>query len=486
MVQYGTIITEVGLAKIANAQVTQQKVGLEYIALGDGNGSHYVPTQNQSALVNEVWCGPVANVTIDPANNNRIIIDGVIPVEAGGFTIREIGVFDEDNQLIAVGQYPEKYKPQLGEGTSEEILIHFVIETNNADVVELSIDPTLIVASRKYVDKKVDTVNTNLMQFENNLTTHLDNDERHLKVGERGRITNALLRNMYNENNLTNLGEGTTEKAFPFWNEWELPIEQAETMCIQIPCEHFSGSIELVVSSGYNVGNASGSAHVIFNIGKGSDGIYTNNKTIVSISDSFAQRFYIGDAVIINVTPRRIYIPITRRANSRNALKVRLKVNSINLDAWNILEKSYVNRVSSLHTIMPIQRALGQRVEHILFQGALTVGTANLKMPDGFTNLNDFDEVIILGTMDTSSPSTWKHYSQRIDIKNVVEIFGFAESYEVLFDNSTTINKFWLRGVLNKSLNTLAINYNRRKIGAASGENTTVNAIGGVVGVKYD
>ncbi|WP_342472177.1 phage tail protein [Metasolibacillus sp. FSL H7-0170] len=179
MTQYGTIITNIGLAQIANAQVTQQKVGLEHIALGDGNGSYYIPTANQSALVNEVWRGPVSNVTIDPANDNRIIIEGLIPTTAGGFTIREIAVFDDQNQLIAVGQYPEKYKPQLSEGVAEETLIQFVIETNNADAVELSIDPTIIIASREYVDEKVATVSAGLVQLEEDFTTHLDNKNAH-------------------------------------------------------------------------------------------------------------------------------------------------------------------------------------------------------------------------------------------------------------------------------------------------------------------
>ncbi|WP_342558768.1 phage tail protein [Metasolibacillus sp. FSL K6-0083] len=211
MAQYGTIITNSGLAQIANAQATQTKVGLEYIALGDGNGAHYIPTQNQSALVNEVWRGPVANVTIDPTNKNRIIVDGVIPTNAGGFTIREIGVFDDQNQLIAVGQYPEKYKPQLSEGTVEEILIHFVLETNNSDIVELSIDPSIIIASRKYVDEKVENIeqrfiehlddrvgNLNKLTTEDklnlvaainsvrqNVTTHTNDSTRHITSSER-------------------------------------------------------------------------------------------------------------------------------------------------------------------------------------------------------------------------------------------------------------------------------------------------------------
>lgn len=186
MTQYGTLITNIGLAQIANAQITQTKVGLEYIALGDGNGAHYVPTQNQTKLVHEVWRGPIAELSIDPTNSNRIIIDAVIPVTAGGFTIREIGIFDDKNNLIAVGQYPEKYKPQLSEGVSEETLIHFVIETNNTDVVKLTIDPTVIIASRNYVDGKVGQVQTAF-------TEHSTDNVRHVTAEEKSNW-NAMLR----------------------------------------------------------------------------------------------------------------------------------------------------------------------------------------------------------------------------------------------------------------------------------------------------
>ncbi|MEC1180363.1 phage tail protein [Metasolibacillus meyeri] len=209
MTQYGTIITEVGLAKIANAQVTQQKIGLEYIALGDGNGAHYVPKQNQSTLINEVWRGPVASVTIDSANDNRVIIDGVIPAEAGGFTIREVGIFDDQNQLIAVGQYPEKYKPQLSEGVSEETVIHFVIETNNADVVKLAIDPTIIIASRSYVDGKV-AAHTNPAKTDAHKIINIEGLEDELsEIGNKIENINAVKKasGYHPENDANKIGE---------------------------------------------------------------------------------------------------------------------------------------------------------------------------------------------------------------------------------------------------------------------------------------
>ncbi|MEC1178552.1 phage tail protein [Metasolibacillus meyeri] len=157
MAQYGSIITRIGLAKLTNAQITQTKVALTHIAIGDGNGANYTPTQEQIALVKEVWRTPISDVRINPENNKQIIINAVIPVTVGGFMMREIGVFDDQNHLIAVGQYPEKYKPQLSEGVSEETVVRFIIETNNVDTVKLVVDPTIIIASRKYVDDTVTT-----------------------------------------------------------------------------------------------------------------------------------------------------------------------------------------------------------------------------------------------------------------------------------------------------------------------------------------
>ncbi|MGN4125960.1 hypothetical protein ACMGD3_13265 [Lysinibacillus sphaericus] len=120
------------------------------------------------------------------------------------------------------------------------------------------------------------------------------------------------------------------------------------------------------------------------------------------------------------------------------------------------------------------------RKEYMLFDGALTKGSANLTMPDGFKTLNDFDEVNIMGTMDTSSSATWKHFSQHLVIKNVHDTFGFSETHEVLFTSAPS-DIFWLRGTLNKITNTVTISYNRRKLGTGNGEDVTINAIGGIV-----
>ncbi|MEK3935917.1 phage tail protein [Sporosarcina sp. FSL W7-1349] len=192
MVQYGTIITNIGLAKITNAQITQDTVDLLHIALGDGNGAYYVPSQNQTTLKKEVWRGVIADMSVSESNPNRISVSAYISSTVGGFTIREIGLFDTENNLIALSLYPEQYKPQLSEGVSEDVLLHFEIETSNASVVNLAVDPTIIIASRKYVDDKVASAMGNTSQkvdtLQTSLTAHLADMAKHNQFIHEGQL----------------------------------------------------------------------------------------------------------------------------------------------------------------------------------------------------------------------------------------------------------------------------------------------------------
>lgn len=153
-----TILTKIGLAKFANAQITQTNVNLSFLAVGDGNGNYYDPDSSITALVNEQWRGGIGAVEIDADNPNWIVIEGVIPATAGGFTIREVGLIDADGDLIAIGKYPETYKPVLEEGSSKDLYIRMIIESANAGVVTLKVDPAVVIASRKYVDDKVSQI----------------------------------------------------------------------------------------------------------------------------------------------------------------------------------------------------------------------------------------------------------------------------------------------------------------------------------------
>ncbi|WP_333638222.1 phage tail protein [Tissierella praeacuta] len=150
--QFYTILTQIGKASIANASALGTKVEFKYFALGDGNGSYYNPTETQTSLKNEVWRGQIAQITVDEKNPNWIVLETVIPSNVGGFTIREAGVFDTEGNLLAVGKYPETYKPVVADGSVKDLYIRMILEVSNTSAVTLKIDPTVILATKKDIE----------------------------------------------------------------------------------------------------------------------------------------------------------------------------------------------------------------------------------------------------------------------------------------------------------------------------------------------
>ncbi len=156
-----TILTEVGKAKLANATALGTVVQLTDIAVGDGDGADVIPVESMTALTNQVWSGPINHLYIDSANANWIVSEGYIPTDVGDFTIREVGLFDADGDMIAVGNYPETYKPVNTSGSAKDLYLKVIIEVSNSSVVELKIDPAVVLASRKYVDDAIESIATN-------------------------------------------------------------------------------------------------------------------------------------------------------------------------------------------------------------------------------------------------------------------------------------------------------------------------------------
>ncbi|MBI4835935.1 MAG: phage tail protein [Candidatus Abawacabacteria bacterium] len=145
-------LTNIGLAKIANAEVTGIKVQITEAAVGDGNGAYYEPSQTQTALVNEVWRGSIETVELHPTNENQVVIEAAIPPEEGPFWIRELGLFDSEGDMVAVGKVPASEKPVYDQGSTKDLRLKAILSVENADVIQIIVDPALAWASRDYVD----------------------------------------------------------------------------------------------------------------------------------------------------------------------------------------------------------------------------------------------------------------------------------------------------------------------------------------------
>ncbi|MCC0665355.1 phage tail protein [Clostridioides sp. ZZV15-6597] len=191
---YYTILTDIGKAKIANASLVGEKVDFAKIQLGDGGGNEYNPTEEQTALKNVVWEGNVGNVKTDESMANCLILESLIPANAGGFIVREIGYLDTEGNLIAISKYRSAYKPKVEDGAVIDMKVKTIFVVSNVNNIELKIDPTIIFATLKDIqdlETKIGTVNTKIDTTKTELTNNLETAKTELnnKIGDTTQLT---------------------------------------------------------------------------------------------------------------------------------------------------------------------------------------------------------------------------------------------------------------------------------------------------------
>ncbi|MGN6736707.1 phage tail-collar fiber domain-containing protein [Neisseria sp. P0022.S007] len=153
--QYYTLVTNIGAARIAKATALGTVVNLSQMAVGDGGGKPITPSATATALTREVYRASLNMLEVDENNQKQVIAELLIPEEEGDFTIREVGLFDNNNNLIAIGSIADSYKPRLSSGSASQQIIRMVIQIDNTDAVGLKVDPAVVLATREYVEKLI-------------------------------------------------------------------------------------------------------------------------------------------------------------------------------------------------------------------------------------------------------------------------------------------------------------------------------------------
>jgi len=141
MPQYQSVITLLGQAKVADALANGPSVNITQLSAGDGNGAPVTPLETQVALVHEVWRGDVLSASRDPANPTHVIVQAVIPVGAGPFTIRELALWTSDGQCFAVMNTPEIVKTTEAQGATQDITVSFRIVVDTAANITVTMNP---------------------------------------------------------------------------------------------------------------------------------------------------------------------------------------------------------------------------------------------------------------------------------------------------------------------------------------------------------
>ncbi|HFX6569703.1 TPA: phage tail protein [Yersinia enterocolitica] len=177
--RFFALLTNIGAAKLANATALGTRLEITHMAVGDGGGTLPTPSPAQTQLVNEQRRAAINMLTIDPINTSQIIAEQVIPETEGGWWIREIGLLDKDGDLIAIANCAETYKPQLQEGSGRTQTIRVILIVSSTAAVTLKIDPSVVLATRQYVDKKVDDKAIEVKQYADNLLSEHEKSRNH-------------------------------------------------------------------------------------------------------------------------------------------------------------------------------------------------------------------------------------------------------------------------------------------------------------------
>ena len=151
---YFSLVTTNGKIKLAQSAAGGDPVVITHFAIGDGNGAETNPTAASAALVREVWRTPVESVVTDPDNPSAILVTAIIPTNAGGWWMREFGIFDQTGSMIAVAKPVSQYKPTALEGQLEDIRYEFQIIIGENANVTLLVDPSLLFATRAWVENR--------------------------------------------------------------------------------------------------------------------------------------------------------------------------------------------------------------------------------------------------------------------------------------------------------------------------------------------
>ena len=169
---YYSIVTNIGEQLMTQAIAAGAKVNITEIAVGDGMGEYYKPDATQTELKNELWRGAINSCVISPDSSNIIVIAAVIPGDVGGFTVREMGVFDADGHMVAVCNTPATPKVLIRDGIVNEMSLSMEIVLVNEGVVELIIDPNIITATKAEVEAAKNEIYKALNNKVNIVVTH--------------------------------------------------------------------------------------------------------------------------------------------------------------------------------------------------------------------------------------------------------------------------------------------------------------------------
>ena len=157
--QFRTVTTNAGRNAVREALTQGKTVKLSHMSVGDGGGNPVTPLSTMTKLVNERFRAQINDIVLDPSTPDLFTAELFIPQAEGGWYIREVGLWMDDGTLFAVGNTPLTEKPDISSGAATDLLVRLIIRVLDASTVSIEIDPAQVLATREYVDRKLDAHN---------------------------------------------------------------------------------------------------------------------------------------------------------------------------------------------------------------------------------------------------------------------------------------------------------------------------------------
>ena len=158
--KYGTRITTAGSTLITNCILAGTKLKITQAAAGDGGGSYYLPSTEQTELVRELWRGPIVSAEQNASVPNMLDVKIIIDDSVGNFIVREMGLFDEDGTLIAICNTPDTEKVAISTGVDGRLTMLMHIVVVDSSVLEFTITPSLDTVSPEDLEEAIAEHNT--------------------------------------------------------------------------------------------------------------------------------------------------------------------------------------------------------------------------------------------------------------------------------------------------------------------------------------
>jgi phage-related tail fiber protein len=152
---FGGMLTTLGAAKKTNCDALGIPWEPKYMLIGDANGTDPVPSPTQTKLINQVYRAQLNQLRVSPTDPNILIAELVLPPDVGGWWVRELALEDKDGVFCAVGNAAPSYKPLLTQGTGRNQVVRMHIITTGTANIQLKIDPSVVLATREYVDSRI-------------------------------------------------------------------------------------------------------------------------------------------------------------------------------------------------------------------------------------------------------------------------------------------------------------------------------------------